>query len=49
VASAFSNVSGSTVYTDALRSCDRKRQKGYEHHVIDHAEKYVEGQVHTSG
>ena len=24
-------------------------QKGYEHHVIDHAEKYVDGQVHTNG
>jgi transposase-like protein len=40
---------GSTLYTDALRSYDRMSQKGYEHHVIDHAEKYVEGQVHTNG
>jgi transposase-like protein len=40
---------GSTLYTDALRSYDRMNQKGYEHHVIDHAEKYVEGQVHTNG
>jgi hypothetical protein len=24
-------------------------QKGFIHNVIDHAEKYVEGQVHTNG
>jgi transposase-like protein len=40
---------GSTVYTDALKSYDRMGQRGYEHKVIDHAEKYVEGQVHTNG
>src|SRR5438876_3552211 len=24
-------------------------QQGFQHQVIDHAEKYVEGQVHTNG
>jgi transposase-like protein len=41
--------SGSTLYTDALRSYDRMEQRGYVHHVIDHAEAYVDGQVHTNG
>jgi transposase-like protein len=40
---------GSTLYTDALRSYDRMGQRGYEHNVIDHAEAYVDGQVHTNG
>jgi transposase-like protein len=40
---------GSTIYTDALRSYDRMGQKGYEHQVIDHAEAYVNGTVHTNG
>ena len=40
---------GSTLYTDALRSYDRMNQRGYEHFVIDHAEAYVDGQVHTNG
>ncbi|MCA1562255.1 MAG: IS1595 family transposase [Acidobacteria bacterium] len=40
---------GSTIYTDALRSYDRMAQHGYVHHVIDHAEAYVDGQVHTNG
>ncbi len=40
---------GSTVYTDALRSYDRMGQRGYVHGVIDHAESYVDGQVHTNG
>jgi transposase-like protein len=40
---------GSTLYTDALRSYDRMGQKGYVHKVIDHAEAYVDGQVHTNG
>jgi transposase-like protein len=41
--------SGSLVYTDALRSYDRMEQRGYIHGVIDHAETYVDGQVHTNG
>jgi transposase-like protein len=40
---------GATIYSDALRSYDRMGQRGYEHKVIDHAEKYVDGQVHTNG
>ena len=40
---------GATVYTDALRSYDRMGERGYVHHVIDHAEAYVDGQVHTNG
>jgi transposase-like protein len=40
---------GATVYTDALRSYDRMGQRGYVHQVIDHAEAYVDGQIHTNG
>ena len=40
---------GATIYTDALRSYDRMAQRGYIHNVIDHAEAYVDGQVHTNG
>jgi len=41
-------VSGSNVYSDALGSY-RKLNDEYVHKVIDHAEKYVEGEVHTNG
>src|SRR4030095_6703877 len=37
------------LYTDALRSYDRMAARGYVHSVIDHAEQYVDGQVHTNG
>ena len=40
---------GAALYTDALGSCDRIAQRGYIHGVIDHAEQYAEGQVHTNG
>ena len=40
---------GATLYTDALRSYDRMGQRGYVHNVIDHAEAYVDGQIHTNG
>ncbi len=47
---------GETVlYTDALKSYEPVNPKGwrpsdlYIHQVIDHAEKYVDGQVHTNG
>jgi transposase-like protein len=44
----FENVQlGATVYTDALGSYHDLRE-AYLHHVINHAEKYVEGQVHTN-
>jgi transposase-like protein len=40
---------GATLYTDALRSYDRMAARGYIHKVIDHAEAYVDGAVHTNG
>ena len=39
---------GSALYSDALRSYDGLAQY-YAHEVIDHAEKYVDGKVHTNG
>lgn len=39
---------GSAIYTDALRSY-LGLNLYYQHQVIDHAEKYVDGQVHTNG
>lgn len=39
---------GATVYTDALASYVGL-DNTYAHKVIDHAEKYVDGQVHTNG
>jgi transposase-like protein len=39
---------GATVYTDALASY-KPLSLYYEHKVIDHAEKYVDGQIHTNG
>ncbi|MBZ5668055.1 MAG: IS1595 family transposase [Acidobacteriia bacterium] len=39
---------GAALYTDALLSYDGLAQE-YAHKVIDHAEKYVDGKVHTNG
>jgi transposase-like protein len=39
---------GSTLYTDALSSYTGLDTE-YMHYVIDHAEKYVDGQIHTNG
>ncbi len=39
---------GAALYSDALQSYDGLAQD-YAHQVIDHAEKYVDGQVHTNG
>jgi len=39
---------GSTIHTDSHPSYSELRSD-YVHHVIDHAEKYVDGQVHTNG
>jgi transposase-like protein len=39
---------GSTVYSDALKSYEKLGSE-YIHQVVDHAEKYVEGQIHTNG
>ncbi|SRR5579871_392009 len=38
---------GSALYTDALQSYNGLNE--FQHQVIDHAEKYVEGNVHTNG
>ena len=40
---------GSAIYTDALMSYQGLKEHGFEHEVIDHAEGYVRGQVHTNG
>jgi transposase-like protein len=48
--SIMANVTdGANIYTDALRSYDRMAARGYVHSVIDHAEAYVDGTVHTNG
>jgi transposase-like protein len=39
---------GSTVYSDALRSY-RRLEDEYTHNVINHAERYVDGHIHTNG
>jgi transposase-like protein len=39
---------GSSVYTDALRSYTGL-DIAYDHRTIDHAERYVDGRVHTNG
>ena len=39
---------GSALYSDALKSYDGLSQD-YAHQVIDHAQKYVSGQIHTNG
>ena len=39
----------SAIYTDALYSYQGLKYQDFEHQVIDHAERYVDGQVHTNG
>ena len=39
---------GAAVYTDALKSYSGL-DRDFEHRTVDHAEKYVDGQVHTNG
>ena len=39
---------GSSVYTDQLKSYFGL-QADYEHGIINHAEMYVNGQIHTNG
>ncbi len=39
---------GSEVYTEALKSY-RGLDPEYIHNVVDHAEKYVDGHIHTNG
>jgi transposase-like protein len=40
---------GSAIYTDAFMSYVGLKKQGFEHQIIDHAERYVDGQVHTNG
>lgn len=40
---------GSAIYSDALHSYETLDKSDYQHHVIDHAVSYVEGNVHTNG
>jgi len=39
----------SAIYSDALMSYQGLEHQDFSHQVIDHAEKYVDGQVHTNG
>jgi transposase-like protein len=39
----------SAIYTDALASYDRLKHQDFLHRTVDHAERYVDGQVHTNG
>ena len=40
---------GSAIYSDNFASYDRLNRFSFQHSVVDHAEKYVDGQVHTNG
>jgi transposase-like protein len=40
---------GSAIYTDALLSYYGLKDQDFAHQVIDHAERYVDGKVHTNG
>ena len=40
---------GTNVYTDKLPSYDDLTEAGFAHKVVDHAERYVDGKVHTNG
>ncbi len=45
----YDNVAkGSTLYTDALRSYEGINPGTYRHFIINHAERYVQGRVHTN-
>jgi transposase-like protein len=39
----------SAIYTDALLSYQGLKHQDFIHQTIDHAEKYVDGQIHTNG
>src|SRR5208283_2093863 len=39
----------SAIYTDALMSYNGLNNRDFFHQVIDHAEKYVDGKIHTNG
>jgi len=40
---------GSEIHTDAFMSYVGLREQGYVHKIIDHAERYVDGTIHTNG
>ena len=40
---------GGAIYSDALLSYFGLWYQGYDHKVIDHAERYVDGKIHTNG
>jgi transposase-like protein len=40
---------GSAIYTDKHHSYQSLGDMGYDHAVVDHAERYVDGQIHTNG
>ncbi len=40
---------GATVYSDEATAYDKLNADGYQHQVIRHAEKHVDGKVHTNG
>lgn len=39
----------SVIYTDALQSYDNLKNENFTHQMIDHAQGYVDGRVHTNG
>ena len=39
----------SAIYSDNLASYDMLKHRGFKHEVVDHAERYVDGRVHTNG
>jgi transposase-like protein len=39
----------SAIYSDNLASYDMLKHQNFKHGVVDHAERYVDGQVHTNG
>lgn len=39
----------SAIYSDNLASYDMLKHRGFTHEVIDHAERFVDGQIHTNG
>ena len=39
----------SAIYSDNLASYDMLKHRNYKHEVVDHAERYVDGRVHTNG
>jgi transposase-like protein len=39
----------STLYSDAAWAYRNMRKEGFDHHFVDHAVAYVDGQIHTNG